>query len=97
MWHHFLLYKDVDWLASMFPMVDGAIRYVLDLQEQSGEILWCREPDGVTPGEYGLLTGSSSIYMSLRSAIAIAERLGDERPEWELAAGSLSHAINYRP
>ncbi|HZN15872.1 MAG TPA: hypothetical protein VFB78_16505 [Acidimicrobiales bacterium] len=96
-WHHFLLYKDTDWLASMFAMVDRAMRYVLDLQQDSGEVLWCREPDGVTPGEYGLLTGSSSIYLSLRCAIAIAERLDNEQPEWELAAGSLAHAIKYRP
>jgi hypothetical protein len=96
-WHHFLIHKDVDWLASMFPMIGNAIRYVLDLQQDSGEVLWCREPDGVTPGEYGLLTGSSSIYLSLRCAIAIAERLGDDQPEWELAAGALAHAIKYRP
>ena len=96
-WHHFLLYKDTAWLEAMFPMVDRAIRYVLDLQQDSGEVLWCREPDGVTTGDYGLLTGSSSIYFSLRCAIAIAERLDDERPEWELAAGALAHAIQYRP
>ncbi len=96
-WHHYLLYKDTAWLEAMFPMVDRAMRYVLDLQQDSGEVLWCREPDGTTPGDYGLLTGSSSIYLSLRCAIAIAERLDDERPEWELAAGSLAHAIKYRP
>jgi hypothetical protein len=96
-WQHFLLYKDAAWLEAMFPMVDRAIRYVLDLQQDSGEVLWCREPDGVTPGGYGLLTGSSSIYFSLRCAIAMAERLDDERPEWELAAGSLAHAIRHRP
>ena len=96
-WHHYLLYKDAAWLEAVFPMVDRALRYVLDLQQDSGEVLWCREPDGVTPGEYGLLTGSSSIYLSLRCGIAIAERLGDERPEWELAAGALGHAIRHRP
>jgi MMP endo-(1,4)-3-O-methyl-alpha-D-mannosidase len=96
-WHHFLLYKDAKWLEATFPMVDRAIRYVLDLQQDSGEVLWCREPDGVTPGEYGLLTGSSSIYLSLRCAIAIAEQVGDERPEWELAAASLKHALAHRP
>ena len=96
-WQHFLLYKDTAFLDEMFPSIERALRYVLDLQQDSGEIIWCREPDGVTPGEYGLLTGSSSIYLSLRCAIAIAERLGDERPDWELAAGSLAHAICHRP
>ena len=34
-----------------------------------------------------LLTGSSSIHASIRCAIAIAERLGHERPDWELSLG----------
>ena len=47
--------------------------------------------------EYALLTGSSSIYHSLRCAIACAERLGHERPDWELAAGRLAHAVAHQP
>ena len=46
---------------------------------------------------YALLTGSSSIYHSLRCAIACAERLGHERPDWELAAGRLAHALAHQP
>jgi hypothetical protein len=53
------------------------------------------EPDG-TPGRFALLTGSSSILHSLRCAVAVAEALGYERPEWELAAGRLAHAIAHR-
>ena len=48
-------------------------------------------------GRFALLTGSSSIYFSLRCAVAIAEHLGHERPEWELAAGNLASAVAYRP
>ncbi|HEX5094902.1 MAG TPA: hypothetical protein VFX21_02760, partial [Acidimicrobiia bacterium] len=44
-----------------------------------------------------LLTGSSSIYSSVRCAIAAAERLGQERPDWELSLGSLAIAIAHRP
>jgi hypothetical protein len=33
---------------------------------------------------------------SFRCAVAIAETLGLERPEWELAAGRLAHAIAHR-
>jgi hypothetical protein len=47
--------------------------------------------------EYALLTGSSSIYHSLRCAIACAERLGHGRPDWELAAGRLAHALAHAP
>ena len=42
------------------------------------------------PWSFALLTGSSSICHSLRCAIALAEHLGHERPDWELAAAHLA-------
>ena len=78
----------------MWPVVEQAIEFVLTHQMPGGELLWMMEPDG-TPGEYALLTGSSSASFSLRCAIAIAEHLGRERPEWELAVGRLAHAVAY--
>ena len=72
-------------------MADGRatpIDFVLDLQTHRGEILWARHADG-TPWTFALLTGSSSICHSLRCAIAIAEELGHERPDWELGAARL--------
>ena len=62
----------------------------------TGEIEWDADPDRVD-GKGALLTGSSSIYSSLRCAIATAERLGRERPDWELSLGSLAIAIAHRP
>jgi hypothetical protein len=53
------------------------------------------EPDG-TPARFALLTGSSSVHHSLRCAVAIAATLGHERPDWELAAGRIAHAIIHR-
>ena len=47
-------------------------------------------------GSFALLTGSSSICHSLRCAIAIAELLGHERPDWELSAARLAHVIRAR-
>ena len=70
----------------MWPVVERAIDFVLDLQTPRGEILWARHADG-TPWSFALLTGSSSICHSLRCAIALAEQLGHERPDWELSAG----------
>ena len=46
---------------------------------------------------YALLTGSSSIYHSMRCAVAIAECLAKDRPDWELAAGRLGHAVAHHP
>jgi len=91
-WHHFLLFRDEGFLATMWPVVDRAIEFVLDLQTPRGEIIWARHADG-TPWSFALLTGSSSICHSLRCAIAIAEHLGYERPDWELSAARLAHAI----
>ena len=37
------------------------------------------------------------MYFSLRCAVAAAEQLGQERPDWELAAGRLAHAVGCCP
>ncbi|MEY2474855.1 MAG: hypothetical protein QOG87_170 [Actinomycetota bacterium] len=96
-WHHFLATDDGAFLEAMWPVVDRAMGFVLRLQQPGGQILWSIEPDGVTPGRFALLTGSSSVLHSLRAGVAVAERLGRERPEWELAASQLAHAIAHRP
>ncbi len=95
-WHHFLRRDDVGFLETMWPVVERAVDFVLRFQQPGGEVLWCMEPDG-TPGRFALLTGSSSVYFSLRCAIAAAEHLGHERPDWELAAGRLRHAVACNP
>jgi hypothetical protein len=95
-WHHFLATRDAGFLETMWPVVEAAIDFVLDLQTPRGEILWARHPNG-QPWPFALLTGSASIYHSLRCAIATAEHLGRERPDWELSAGQLAHVIAHRP
>ena len=88
-WHHWLLTEDRGFAETMWPVVEKAIDFVLDLQQPRGEILWARHADG-TPWPFALLTGSSSICHSLRCAIALAELLGHERPDWELSAARLA-------
>jgi hypothetical protein len=95
-WHHYLLSGDTAFLAEFFPMVERAIDFALDHQYPTGEIEWDADPDR-TDGKGALLTGSSSIYHSVRCAIAAADRLGHERPDWELSVGSLAIAIAHRP
>jgi hypothetical protein len=94
--HHYLLTDDRGFLETMWPVVERAVEWVLDLQTPRGEIIWARHPDG-TPWPFALLTGSSSILHSLRCAIAIAEELGHERPDWELSAALLSNVIRNVP
>jgi hypothetical protein len=95
-WQHVLLFDDDGFAEGMWPVVERAIDFVLELQTQRGEILWARHADG-TPWSFALLTGSSSMCHSLRCAIALAERLGHERPDWELSAARLAHVINHEP
>lgn len=94
-WHHWLLTTDRGFAETLWPVVEKAIDFVLDLQEPRGEILWARHADG-TPWPFALLTGSSSICHSLRCAIALAELLGHERPDWELSAARLAHVIRHK-
>ena len=95
-WHHYLITGDRDWLEANWPMVDRGIEFVLDLQTPRGEIIWARHADG-TPWSFALLTGSSSMSHSIRCAVAIAEELGHERPDWELGAAMLTHVIRTVP
>lgn len=90
--HHWLSTGDHRFVREQWPMVVRAIDFALAHQCPSGEIAW-RADD---PSDGALLTGSSSIHTSLRCAILLADQLGDEHPEWELALGSLAHAIRHR-
>jgi hypothetical protein len=95
-WHELLITGDTAFGERMWPIVRRAIDYVLGLQTARGEITWIRHPDG-TPGDHALLTGCSSIYQSLRCAVALGEYLGDPQPDWELAAGRLGHVVARHP
>lgn len=95
-WHHYLVTRDLGFLHEMWPVVEGAVDMVLDLQAPSGEIWWTRHSDGWVDRR-ALLSASSSIHLSLRCAVAIAEEMGEERPDWELSIGMVAHAILYRP
>ena len=95
-WWHFLVTGDADFLEHMWAVVDRAIGFSLGLQRPGGEVAWSADPDG-RHASYALLTSTSSIYHSLRAALAIAGCLGYDRPEWELAAPRMAEAIVKRP
>jgi hypothetical protein len=95
-WHRYLLTGDRGFLESLWPVVERAIDFVLELQTPRGEILWARHPDG-TPWTFALLTGSSSVCHSIRCAVAVATELGHERPDWELSVALLAEVVRTRP
>ena len=96
-WHHYVSPGDRRRSRSCGRCSRQGVDFVLRWQRADGAILWSLDPDGHSSRRYALLTGSSSIYHSLRCAVACAERLGHERPDWELAAGRLAHALAHHP
>jgi hypothetical protein len=95
-WHELVLTGDTAFAAHMWPAVQRGIDFALGLQSGRGEIFWIRHPDGSVSDE-ALLTGCSSIYQSLRCAVALAEHLGEPQPDWELAADQLGHVVACHP
>lgn len=94
--HHYLITEDVRFLKKMWPTVKKGIDYALRLQGPGGEIYWARNGEGAAD-PMALLTGCSSIYMSLKCALAIASRLGEEKSAWKAALVLLGEAIRNKP
>ncbi len=95
-WQHYLCSGNRSFLETMWPVVRKAMGFVVALQLPRGEIRWARHADG-TPWPFALLSGSSSIYLSLRSALAIAKTLGHQQPDWELSCRRLAQVIRHQP
>ncbi|MBW4029584.1 MAG: prenyltransferase [Acidobacteria bacterium] len=95
-YHYLRASGDVDGVAHLWPMVERAIDFVVRFQRADGSISWSLDTQGRVE-TYALLTGSSSIFHSLRCAVALAERLDHHRPAWELAAARLGHALAHHP
>ena len=94
--HHYLITGDLSFLDRMWQTVSAGIDFALGLQAPDGEIYWAISPKGkVDP--MALLTGSSSIYMSLKCALAIAKTLGHKMPAWHFALNRLGDAIRNKP
>jgi hypothetical protein len=91
-WHEFLVTGDEAFVTRMWPFVRAGVEFALGLQAPGGEIAWRRRGDG-SADDYALLAGCSSMYQGLRSAIALADHLGQSQPDWELAADQVAHAI----
>ncbi len=92
LFHTWLLTRQTDFLSSMWPTMEKGIEYAISLQTHTGEIYWAKSPEGkVDP--MSLLAGSSSIFMSLKSALAIASILGKRKKTWEVAFKNLGQSI----
>ena len=94
--HYYLITEDKAFLLKMWPTLSKAIEFALSLQTPKGEIYWAISPEGHVD-RMALLTGSSSIYMSLKCAVAIGKILGFFVPLWEIALNQLAEAIQHKP
>ena len=94
LFHLWLITKNTEFLKSMWGSVKMGIDFALSLQTERGEIFWAKSPKGnVDP--MALLTGSSSIFMSLKCAISIGLILGKNKAieQWKKAFTKLQHSI----
>ncbi|MDY0374427.1 MAG: phenyltransferase domain-containing protein [Desulfobacterium sp.] len=90
--HHWLIRRDLVFVKTMWPTVERGIDFAVSLQTDRGEIFWAKSPEGkIDP--MALLTGVSSIFMSLKCALALADLVGERRPQWELAFEKLGATI----
>jgi hypothetical protein len=95
-YHHFLITGNHMFLKRMWPSVQSAIDFAISLQASHGEIYWAISPAGIVD-KMALLTGSCSIHMSIRCALAIAEELGYQKRIWRKGITRLYQAIAYQP
>jgi hypothetical protein len=94
--HYYLITGDLEFLDGIWSTVYSAINFALSLQQPEGEVYWAISPQGnVDP--MALLTGSSSICMSIKCALAIAKQLGVSIPAWTKGLKKLEHAIAGKP
>jgi hypothetical protein len=94
--HHYLITRDIDLVRRLWPGVTAAIDFALGLQAPSGEIYWAISPAGRID-QMALLTGSSSIFLSLRCALALADLVGAPQPGWRRALNRLGSTIRNKP
>lgn len=93
---HYLITGDRRFLEDLWPAVESAMQFALTMQAPQGEMYWAVSPAGKVD-RMALLTGSSSICMSLRCALAIARALDYRRPHWERGLEQLQTAIATKP
>jgi hypothetical protein len=96
LYHYFLITGDHAFVESMWDTVRAGIEFALKLQQPTGEIHWALSPAGIVDPK-ALLTGSSSVYMSLKCAVSLALVLEKEHTGWVAALTRLKQAIATRP
>ncbi|PIE71835.1 MAG: phenyltransferase domain-containing protein [Deltaproteobacteria bacterium] len=96
LYYYYRVTGDRGALERYWKTLYSAIAFALELQAPGGSIYWAKSPEGeVDP--MSLLTGSSSIYLSLKCAIMIADLLEKPQSRWEIALKQLGGSLRERP
>ena len=94
--HHYLIYKEQNFLKKIFPTIIKSIDFVLSMQTDQGDICWASE-EGKNDLDDSLITGSSSIYKSLECAAHIYNLLDEENSHIEKAKNLLKDSLINKP
>ena len=95
LYHYYLITGDKAFVDKMWPCIKKSIEFVLSLQSEDGGIYWAKSPEGKVDRMY-LLTGSSSIFMSLKAAICLSRIMNESNDLWVEAALKLRDILRYK-
>ena len=96
-WHHHLITGDVEFLGELWPTHRGR-RSTSSCAGSSPTARSCgRSTRPAGPRPMRSSPGRRRSTTRLRCAVAVAECLAKDRPDWELAAGRLGHAVAHHP
>ena len=96
LWLHHLCGATTASLEPLFACLERALAFVLRLQGPDGAVWWACDANG-RPWRRGLVTGSSSVHLSLACASSLADTLGHDQPVWEHARARLAGALLTSP
>ena len=95
-WHYVLVTDNRRVAQRLWPTVQRALNFVLQLQAPTGEVYWALDSKkGVSKD--ALVTGCSSIYKSLQCGIELAGYLQESCTAWEQARDALGNALRNKP
>jgi len=89
-----LALEDTDQLPRYWPMIQAAMRFVLDHQLPTGDIVWKAPDAGETLSDVdSLRAGNASLFKSLECAILIARIMGKPDTDWIEARRRIGSAL----
>ena len=92
--HFFRIFKDINFLQSIWSTIELAVNFSVELQQDNGTIPWSINNNSQIENDY-LLTGCSSILKSIECGIALSKILNETEniEKWKKAHLLLSNAI----